>query len=99
MGKDIFEGFEIKDSSTGELSQIKADGAFIYIGSEPMGELFKNFIEKDKSGYIITNNKMETNIKGVYAAGDIRHKRFRQITTATSDGTIAALMAEKYINS
>lgn len=98
IGVDSFKGFIIKDKITGVEEEIKADGAFVYIGTEPMGELFKNSIEKDKYGYIITNEDMETNIKGVYAAGDIRQKRFRQITTAVGDGTVASLMAEKYIS-
>lgn len=99
FGEDSIEGFQIKDTKTGDVSRIKVDGAFVYIGTEPMGELFENYIERDENGYIITNEDMETKIKGVYAAGDIRHKRIRQITTAVGDGTIAALMAEKYINS
>ncbi|SHH94931.1 NAD(P)/FAD-dependent oxidoreductase [Clostridium grantii] len=98
IGEDFVEGFNIKNSDSGETSSIKAQGAFVYVGTEPMGELFKNYIERDEYGYIITNEDMETNIKGVYAAGDIRHKRFRQITTAVGDGTIAALMAEKFIS-
>jgi thioredoxin reductase (NADPH) len=98
IGENFVEGFNIKNLKTGESSTIEVQGAFVYIGSEPMGELFKNYIERDEYGYIVTNEDMETNIKGVYAAGDIRHKKFRQITTAVGDGTIAALMAEKFIS-
>jgi thioredoxin reductase (NADPH) len=98
IGENFVEGFNIKNLKTGESSTIEVQGAFVYIGSEPMGELFENYIERDEYGYIVTNEDMETNIKGVYAAGDIRHKKFRQITTAVGDGTIAALMAEKFIS-
>lgn len=56
-------------------------------------------MRKDKWGYLISDENMQTNIEGVYAAGDIRSKKYRQITTAVSDGTIAALEAEKYLNS
>ena len=59
--------------------------------------MYKEFLEIDSYGNLIANEDCETKIKGVYAAGDVRAKKFRQLTTATSDGTIAALMAEEYI--
>lgn len=98
IGDNTFGGFIGKNLITNLETKIEADGSFVYIGMEPMVELFKNYIKTDENGYIITNEDMETNIKGVYAAGDIRSKKFRQITTAVGDGTIASLMAEKYIS-
>lgn len=95
---DIFlESVIIKDTKTNETSEIAMDAVFGYIGTEPKTDDIKDFVELNKQGYIITNENMETNIKGVYAAGDVRAKKFRQITTAVSDGTIALLNAEKYI--
>ena len=74
-----------------------AFGVFIFVGYEPKSDLFKDVLELDKYGYIITNENMETDIEGVYAAGDIRPKSLRQIVTAVSDGAIAATTAEKYV--
>ena len=73
------------------------DAVFGYIGTEPKTAEFKQYINLNEAGYIITNELMETNIPGVFAAGDVRDKVYRQITTAVSDGTIAALEAERYI--
>ena len=69
----------------------------VYIGHTPRTDMYKEFLEIDNYGNLIANEDCETKIKGVYAAGDVRAKKFRQLTTATSDGTIAALMAEEYI--
>lgn len=88
----------VENIKTGETSEIRFDGIFVYIGSEPKTSMFREILNINPQGYIITDEKMNTNIKGVFAAGDVREKLFRQITTAVSDGTIAALMAEKYIN-
>ena len=70
---------------------------FGYIGTEPKTKTFDKYIDLTSKGYIITDERMRTNIPGVFAAGDVRDKEYRQITTAVSDGTIAALEVEKYI--
>lgn len=97
-GDEFLHFIKIKNTKTGEEKEIKIDGLFGYIGTTPKTELFKESINLNSKGYIIANESMETNIKGVYVAGDVREKEFRQITTAVADGTIAALKAEKYIN-
>ena len=97
VGEDKIEKIIIENIKTKEKSDLKADGVFVYIGYEPKTELFKDYININKWGYIETDENMETNIKGVFAAGDVRNKTIRQLTTAVNDGTIAALMAEKYI--
>jgi thioredoxin reductase (NADPH) len=97
VGEDKIEKIVIEDINNKEKSDIKADGVFVYIGYEPKTDMFKNFIDINKWGYIETDENMETNIKGIFAAGDVRSKNIRQLTTAVSDGTIAALMVEKYI--
>ncbi|MBD5586720.1 thioredoxin-disulfide reductase [Clostridium botulinum] len=96
-GSNFVDRALIKNVKTKEEKELKLDGVFGFIGSEPKTELFKEYISLTPKGYIKTNENMETNIKGVYAAGDVREKQFRQITTAVADGTIAALAAEKYI--
>lgn len=75
----------------------KAFGVFVFVGYEPQSKLFRGILELDRSGYILTNENMETNIPGVYVAGDLRPKQLRQIVTAVSDGAIAATSAERYI--
>ncbi|MBL4938356.1 thioredoxin-disulfide reductase [Clostridium sp. YIM B02515] len=87
----------IKNTKTSEEKQIELSAVFGYIGTEPKTEKFKDFIKLTPQAYVITDENMKTNIKGVFAAGDVREKQFRQITTAVADGTIAALTAEKYI--
>jgi thioredoxin reductase (NADPH) len=96
-GDDFVKKAVIKNTKTDEIRVIELDAVFGYIGTEPKTELFKDWLRLTHDGYIITDESMQTNIKGVYAAGDVREKPFRQITTAVSDGTIAALAAEKYV--
>lgn len=87
----------IEDVNTGEQSDFKADGVFIYVGLVPLSEPFKNLGITNENGYIVTNELMETKVPGIFAAGDIREKMLRQIVTATGDGSIAAQSAQHYI--
>lgn len=96
-GEDFVDKATIKNTQTGEEKDIELSAVFGYIGTEPKTEVFKDSLKLTPQGYIITDESMQTNIKGVYGAGDVREKQFRQITTAVADGTIAALSAEKYI--
>lgn len=89
-------GVKVKDKTTNEESIIKADNVFIYIGMIPNSDIFD--VEKDERGYIKTNKYMETNVKGVFAAGDVRSSVLKQVITAASEGAIAAVYAEKYIS-
>lgn len=73
-------------------------GIFIFVGYQPQTSLFKDSVDMDNFGYIITNENMETNIPGVYAAGDLRPKVLRQVVTAVADGAIAATCAERYVS-
>lgn len=81
----------------GKEKQLDLNGIFIEIGKKPISSICKDLLELDDKGYIISNEKCETNINGIFAAGDIRKKEYRQLTTAISDGTIAALNACKYL--
>ena len=77
------KGLKIKNTKTNEISELKIDGLFIAIGHDPATSLFKDQLEMDGAGYLITkNDSTETNIPGVYAAGDVKDKIFRQAVTA-----------------
>jgi len=89
----------LNDVKTNEKSEINVEGAFVAIGHDPATSLFKDQIEMDKENYIITkNDSTETSIKGVFAAGDVKDKIFRQAVTAAGMGCMAALEAEKHLS-
>lgn len=96
-GKEFLESVTIKNTKNQEISNLEISAVFGCIGTEPRTKEIEEYIKLDEQGYIITDEDMQTNIKGVYAAGDVRQKKYRQITTAVADGTIALLNAEKYI--
>lgn len=96
-GTTKLEGIKVRKLKTKEIIDVKTDGVFVYVGMIPQSDLFKDYINVDEQGYILAGESTETNIKGVFAAGDIRKKQFRQVSTAVGDGTVASLMAEKYI--
>lgn len=83
---------------TGEKSSLEAAGAFVFVGMKPNTDLFKDDIETDELGYVKTNEDMLTNIEGIYAVGDLRSKKYRQITTAVADGTIAAISVTRELD-
>ncbi len=97
LGDEKLEGVVIKNMRTGEITNKEIDGAFILIGYVPSTESLKDMVELNSRNEIITNESMETNLPGVFAAGDSRAKRYRQITTSVSDGTIAALSAIEFV--
>jgi thioredoxin reductase (NADPH) len=82
---------EIENIQTGERSILISDGVFVFIGMKPNVDLFDGKLKMDKWGYIVTDEDMQTNVPGVYAVGDVTSKKYRQITTAVADGTIAAM--------
>jgi len=97
MENDKLTGVILENISTGERKNIPVDGIFVFIGQNPSNELFKDQVTLSDNGYIITKEDMSTNISGVFGAGDINEKIYRQITTAMSDGTVAALSVERYL--
>ena len=97
-GNEKLGSVDIKNLKTGKSYNFKTDGTFIFIGYLPNTEFLKGKVDLNKFGEIITKDDMSTNLDGVYAAGDSRAKQFRQVTTAVSDGTIAALAASKFVN-
>ncbi len=96
---DKLESVTLRNVETGEEHTHECDGIFVFMGQHPGTEPFAEFLDLDADGYIITDEDMATSIPGVFAAGDVRPKKYRQITTAMSDGTIAALEAERFIHS
>jgi len=96
-GDGLVESVLVKNIKTGDLSEIETNGVFIYVGTTPQTSFLKDCVELDPYGYIYTDERMETNVDGVFAAGDARVKYLRQVVTAAADGAIAAVAAEKYI--
>lgn len=97
-GDQVLNSVDIKNLKTNEVKNVEAQGLFVAIGRVPDTEFLKGIIELDKWNYIVTNEELETGVAGVYAAGDVRVKRLRQIVTATSDGAIAATNANEFLN-
>ena len=94
------KGLKIKNVKTNETKELKIDGLFIAIGHDPATQLFKDQLNMDKEGYLITKpDSTETNIPGVFAAGDVKDKIFRQAVTAAGMGCMSALEAEKFLAS
>jgi thioredoxin reductase (NADPH) len=97
-GADFVTGVKVKDVISGAISEIAADGAFIFVGRLPYTEIFKGLVAMDKTGFLITDENMRTNADGIFAAGDCRAKLFRQVVTAAGDGANAVNSAELYID-
>ena len=92
-------GLKIKNVKTGELSDLTVDGVFIAVGHHPNTEVFKDKLELSEDGYIQCKpDSCETNIKGIYAAGDVRNGNWRQAVVAAGSGCVAALEAEKFLS-
>jgi len=96
-GQENVEAVVVKNLKTGEHTEVKAEGVFIYVGMVPETEFLQGKVELDERGYIPTNEMMETNVDGVCAAGDARVKYLRQVVTAASDGAVAAVTVERYL--
>lgn len=104
IGDGLVQGIVLENFKTGEVKTIMADendgimGIFVFAGYLPETHLVKGMVTLSDAGYIQTDENMKTNIPGVFAAGDIRVKSLRQVVTATADGAIAAVQAEKYVD-
>ncbi|MGG6231682.1 thioredoxin-disulfide reductase [Tenacibaculum sp. SDUM215027] len=98
LGENVVEGVRAVNNKTGEKTEIPVTGVFIAIGHKPNTELFKGVLDMDDTGYLITKGKTtKTNLPGVFAAGDVQDKEYRQAVTAAGTGCMAALDAERYI--
>ncbi len=96
-GSDSLEMVKIKNLVTGEVTERKIDGVFVFIGYVPNTEKLDGILDLNKAGEIVISALLETSLPGVFAAGDSIAKRYRQITTAVADGTVAALTAMEYL--
>jgi thioredoxin reductase (NADPH) len=99
LGESGVEAIELKNVKTDAVSRRDVKGVFVFVGTVPNTELVKGLVELDENGFVITDDNMETSVPGVFAAGDIRSKFFRQIATAVGEGATASFSAERYIES
>lgn len=97
-GTDCVESFVVKNVKTNETSELKVDGVFPYIGFAPNVDYINAQVKQDEAGFIVTDEFMQTSIKGVYAIGDVRTTPLRQVITAAADGAIAGFSATKYLD-
>jgi thioredoxin reductase (NADPH) len=99
LGESKVEAVRIKNNQTGEIADIPVSAFFVAIGHQPNSSIFKPFIDMDETGYILTvPGTSKTNIDGVFAAGDVQDKTYRQAVTAAGSGCMAALDAERYLS-
>ena len=96
-GNGMVENLVLKNVKSGEISNFPVAGVFMFVGQEPNDECIRGLVEAEKGGWIITNEKMETSVPGIFAAGDVRSKYLRQVITAASDGAIAAMAASAFL--
>ena len=98
LGENVVDGLKIKSNLTNDVSELKITGLFLAIGHSPNTDIFKGIVDMDDSGYILTDKtSTKTNIPGVFAAGDVQDKDYRQAITAAGTGCMAALDAERYL--
>ena len=98
LGDNVVDGLRVVNNISGEKNEISVMGLFIAIGHKPNTDLFKGVLDMDETGYLITEGKTtKTNLPGVFAAGDVQDKEYRQAVTAAGTGCMAALDAERYL--
>lgn len=97
IGDEIVESIVVRNLKSGETSNLEVNGVFVFVGLDPITKAFEGHI-KLENGYVPTDEDMKTETEGVFAAGDVRVKKLRQVITASADGAISAVSAEEYIN-
>ena len=98
-GEDAVKRLKLRNAVTGEKSTLEVAGVFIAVGLKPNTDFVKDLLPLDEKGYIITNDRMETGVPGILAAGDIRSGSIRQVVSAAGDGATAAIYAKLFIES
>ena len=97
LHEEKLTGLQIHNVATGEYENIEADGVFVSIGRKPASELYHGQIKLDENGYVIAGEDTKTNISGVFAIGDLRTKKLRQVVTAVADGALAVSGVQEYL--
>jgi thioredoxin reductase (NADPH) len=87
----------LRNVQTGDVTDHPAQGVFIFVGHDPNSDLFKGQLERDEFGYVITDREMRTNIEGVFAAGEVQDRLYRQVATSVGQGTAAAMSTERWL--
>ncbi|MEA2623181.1 MAG: thioredoxin reductase [Chloroflexota bacterium] len=99
LGEDVVNGLVLRDTETGETSELDTDGVFLAIGYRPNTEVFRDWLEVDAKGYLVAHDETRSTIDGVFIAGDVHDHRYRQAVTAAGDGCRAAIDAERWLES
>lgn len=99
LGEQTVNGVKILNNKTGEQSRMDVSGVFFYIGNVPNTAFLAETIETDGTGYVVTDDRLETSVPGIFAAGDVRSNLFKQIVTSAAEGALAAYSAERYLES
>ena len=97
-GENVVDGISVTNKNTNEARHIPISGTFIAVGVVPQSELVKDQVKINDFGYVVADESCETNVPGVFVAGDLRGKKLRQIVTATADGAVAVAAVEEYLN-
>jgi thioredoxin reductase (NADPH) len=99
LGDEKVQGLRLKDTGTGKEREVPMEGLFIAIGHRPNTEAFRDWLDVDAKGYLVVHDKTNTKIEGVFVAGDVHDHRYRQAITAAGDGCMAAIDAERWLES
>lgn len=97
IGENKVEAVKVRNIQSGDITPVTVEGVFVYVGTRSNSELVKDIVRLNDRGYIIADENMGTGVPGLFVAGDVREKTLRQVVTATADGAIAAVEAEKYL--
>lgn len=97
VGQDEVKSLILEDTKTHERSELKVDGVFVYAGASPDTAFLGDLVERDASGFVVTDENLATKTPGIFAAGDVRKKLLRQVSTAVGDGALAAVSLERFL--